>query len=80
MTVRYLADEDLKVGIVQGLRSREPAIDILEIADQQGRILITYDRHTMTPTLVSDRLEAGKSTPGVFILPQQRSAIGDFIE
>jgi len=95
VTVRYLADEDLKVGIVQALRSREPAIDILdvktaglrgtkdpallEIADQQDRILITYDRHTMTRHF-SDRLDAGKSTPGVFILPQQRSAIGEIIE
>ncbi|MGA3043047.1 MAG: hypothetical protein ABSF54_19905 [Bryobacteraceae bacterium] len=31
MTVRYLADEDLRAGIVQGLRSREPAIDILGV-------------------------------------------------
>lgn len=95
MTVRYLADEDLNAGIVQGLRSREPAIDILdvktgglrgtkdpallEIADQLGRILITYDRHTMTRHF-SDRPDAGKSTPGVFVLPQQRSAIGEVID
>lgn len=31
MTVRFLADEDLDVGIIQGLRSREPAIDILDV-------------------------------------------------
>jgi hypothetical protein len=31
VTVRYLADEDLKVGIVQALRSRELAIDILDV-------------------------------------------------
>ena len=95
MTVRFLADEDLKTGIVQGLRSREPAIDILdvktgglrgtkdpallELAAQEGRILITYDRHTMTRHF-RDRLHAGKSTPGVFVLPQQQSAIGETIE
>jgi hypothetical protein len=27
-----------------------------------------------------DLLDAGKSAPGVFILPQQRSAIGEVIE
>ena len=27
-----------------------------------------------------DRIGAGKSTPGVFILPQQRSAIGEIVE
>ena len=31
MTVRFLADEDIDVEIVQGLRSREPAIDILDV-------------------------------------------------
>jgi predicted nuclease of predicted toxin-antitoxin system len=59
-----LADENIDSDIVQGLRSREPAIDILdvktaglrrasdpdllEIAAEQGRILITYDRNTIT--------------------------------
>ena len=95
MTIRFLADEDLRSSIVQDLRSREPAIDILdvktaglrgtkdpallELADQQDRILLTYDRHTMTRHF-RDRLDVGKSTPGVFILPQQRSSIGEIIE
>jgi uncharacterized protein DUF5615 len=95
MSIRFLADEDLKAGIVQGLRSREPAIDILdvktaglrgtkdpallELADRQGRILITYDRRTMT-RYFRDRLHAGKSSPGVFVFPQQRSAIGEIVE
>ena len=64
MTVRYLADEDIRIGIIQELRPREPAIDImdvktaglrgtkdpalLEIAARQERILLTYDRNTMT--------------------------------
>jgi hypothetical protein len=30
VTVRFLADEDLHAGIIDGLRSREPAIDILD--------------------------------------------------
>lgn len=95
MTVRFLADENLDTDIVQGLRAREPAIDILdvktaglrgapdpallEIAVQQDRVLITYDRNTMTRHF-RDRFAAGKPTPGVFILPQQKSAIGEIIE
>ena len=64
MTVRFLADENLDTDIIQALRAREPAIDILdvktaglrgtgdsellELAVQQDRVLITYDRNTMT--------------------------------
>ena len=95
MTVRFLADEDLDVDIIQGLRSREPAIDILdvksaglrgtgdpallELAAQQGRIVVTYDRNTMTRHFRA-RVEAGKPASGLFILPQQQSAIGEIIE
>jgi predicted nuclease of predicted toxin-antitoxin system len=62
VTVRFLADEDLDSDIIDGLRSREPAIDILDVkkadlrgkpdavlldlAAQQDRILITHDRRT----------------------------------
>ena len=95
MTVRFLADEDIRIGIIQGLRSREPAIDIidvktaglrgtkdpalLDIAAGQERILITYDRNTMTRHF-RERLGAGKSSPGLFIVPQRQSAIGDIVE
>jgi hypothetical protein len=60
VTIRFLADEDVDTDIVERLRSRELAIDILdvksaglrgtsdpallEIADRQDRILITHDR------------------------------------
>jgi predicted nuclease of predicted toxin-antitoxin system len=77
VTVRFLADEDLHAGIIDGLRSREPAIDILDaktaglrgrtdsalldLAAQQDRILITHDRNTMTRFFM-ERVAAGKST------------------
>ena len=93
MTVRFLADVD--GDIIQGLRSREPAIDILdvkttglrgtadsallELAAQQDRILITHDRQTMTRHF-RERVDAEKPSPGVFIVPQQLSAIGEIIE
>ena len=86
MTVRFLADENLDSDIIMGLRAREPAIDILdvktaglrgtadptllEIAAQQDRVLITYDRNTM-PRHFRGRLDLGKPTPGVFILPER---------
>jgi Domain of unknown function (DUF5615) len=95
VTVRFLADEDIRIGIIQGLGSREPAIDILdvksaglrgtkdaallEVASEQDRILITYDRNTMTGRFY-ERLASGKSSPGLFIVPQQPSAIGEIIE
>lgn len=94
MTVRFLADEDLNSDIINGLRLREPAIDILDVksaglrgttdadlldlAVQQDRIVITHDRRTMT-RYFNERLAAGKSNPGVFLVPQ-RSAIGDIVE
>jgi hypothetical protein len=94
VTVRFLADEDLDSDIVEGLRFREPAIDVLDVkragmrgtpdatlldlAAQQGRILITHDRRTMTRHF-RDRQAAGKSSPGVFVVPQ-RSAIGEVVE
>jgi len=34
VTVRFLADEDLRDSIIQGLRSREPALDMLTTADE----------------------------------------------
>jgi Domain of unknown function (DUF5615) len=84
VSVRFLADEDLDADIIEGLRSREPAIDILdakkaglrgtkdpvllELAAQQERILVSHDRRTMT-RYFRERLAAGKSNPGLFIVP-----------
>jgi len=95
VTVRFLADEDIRSGIVLGLRSFEPAIDILdakssglrgtsdsallELAAQQDRILITHDCNTM-PGYLQQRLAAGKSSPGVIVIPQRGVAIGEIID
>lgn len=95
MTVRFLADENLDVGIVQGLLAREPTIDIVDVkaaglrgtddpallnlAAQQGRILITHDRNTM-PSHVRDRIAMGSHTSGVFILAQEQNVIGRIVE
>lgn len=87
MTPRFLADEDIDSNILHGLRSWEPAVDILdvknaslrgmadpallELAAQQDRILITHDRHTMTRHFL-ERIAAGKSTSGLFIAAPRR--------
>ena len=63
MTIRYQADADLNQTIVTGVLRREPTIDfqtafgaglegvkdpdVLAIAAQQGRILVSHDRRTM---------------------------------
>ncbi len=63
MNVRYQADADLNQVIVTGILRREPTIDfqtafaaelaglkdneVLAIAAQQGRVLVTHDRKTM---------------------------------
>ena len=92
--IRFQADADLDHDIVLSVRQRELAVDfasaaeggligiedseVLEIAAQQGRILITHDRRTM-PGHFRDRLEAGGSSPGVFIL-SQFEPIGPVVE
>jgi Domain of unknown function (DUF5615) len=92
--VRFLADEDLDADIIEGLLSREPAIDILdakraglggtkdqvllEVAAQEERIVISHDRRTMT-RYFWERQAEGKPNPGLFIVAQ-RGTIGEIIE
>jgi predicted nuclease of predicted toxin-antitoxin system len=63
VSVRYQADADLNQAIVTGVLRREPIIDfqtawvaglegikdpeVLAIASEQGRILVSHDRRTM---------------------------------
>jgi hypothetical protein len=44
VTVRFLADEDLDSDIIDGLQSREPAIDILDVkkAGHRGKRTPSY--------------------------------------
>jgi hypothetical protein len=61
-----------------GLRgTKDPAL--LEVAAEQGRILVNYDRNTMIRHFC-ERVEAGKPAPGLFIVPQKQGAIGEIIE
>jgi hypothetical protein len=92
--IRFQADADLHHRIVVAVRRREPAIDfasaadsklegvsdpdVLDIAASQGRILITHDRRTM-PDHFRNRLEQGKSSPGIFLVSQS-AALGPVVD
>ena len=92
--IRFQADADLDHGIVLAVRRREPAIDfasasdsaiagltdpeVLEVAAQQGRVLVTHDRRTM-PGHFRDRIAGGETSPGVFLV-SQFEPIGPVVE
>ena len=92
--IRFQGDADLRYGFVKALRLREPTIDfasaadtdldglpdpeVLEIAAQQDRILVSHDRRTMVDHFRT-RLAEGKSSPVVFLVPQSAS-IGQIVE
>jgi len=83
--VRFLADASLHEGIVSGCIRREPGIDflsandaglegmpdpdVLALAAQQGRVVVTSDLRTM-PRHFGDFLEANGHCPGVFLVKQ----------
>jgi predicted nuclease of predicted toxin-antitoxin system len=91
--VRFQADADLKQSIVSGVLRRQPVIDfksanladlegktdqqVLAIASQSGRVLVTHDRKTM-PAEFGKFIES-KASSGVVIL-SQRLAINEAIE
>ncbi len=92
--VRFLADASLRHAIVTGCVRREPAIDflsahaaklhgvsdpgVLDIAADQGRILVTQDFRTI-PKHFAEFLSAGRSSPGVFLV-KQRTPLAWIIE
>lgn len=49
------------------------------MAAQEHRIVLTHDRDTMIHHF-RQRMATGRHTPGLFILPQRRDAIGEVIE
>jgi predicted nuclease of predicted toxin-antitoxin system len=81
--LRLLIDEDVHGDIVDGLRRRQPALDvvrvhdvglnhtpdvlILEWAAQQGRVVVSVDKKTLA-VHAWDRVARGLPMPGVAIL------------
>jgi hypothetical protein len=90
----FLTDEDFDCDILRGLLRRLPDLDIVRVQDvglsgkldpavlewatQQGRIILTHDKKTMT-AFAFDRLRAGLSFPGVCVV-RQSTPIGQAIE
>ncbi|MGA3016535.1 MAG: DUF5615 family PIN-like protein [Bryobacteraceae bacterium] len=82
MRVRFQADADLDGRVLRGLRRAAPGLDIrtannaglegledfevLQIAAESGRILVSQDRRTMP--LHFHRYLAGAPSPGVILL------------
>ncbi len=93
MTPRFQADADFNQKILRGLRRREPAVnfqdahaggvvgvsdaDVLRIAADLGRIVVSHDRKTMPKHLA--QFLSDRSSPGVIIVAQDLD-IGDAIE
>ncbi|HEY7343518.1 MAG TPA: DUF5615 family PIN-like protein [Ktedonobacterales bacterium] len=91
---RFLADENFDFVIVQGLRLRQPQVDILTapqagipgfpdpavlaFAAQQDRILITHDKRTM-PDHFATFLAEGNQSPGIMLV-SRKVVIGQAIE
>lgn len=84
MKIRYQADADLKRAIVLAALRQEPSLDfssalqaglaglpdreVLAVAAEAGRILVSHDRRTM-PKHFSDFVQTAAS-PGVLLVPQ----------
>jgi predicted nuclease of predicted toxin-antitoxin system len=92
--LRLLADENFNDDIVRGLLLRQPEIDIVRVQDvglagaddpdilawaaENNRIVLTYDRATMSDHAY-ERVAAGAPMAGVFIL-NDRFAVGRAID
>lgn len=92
--IRFLADANLRHAIVSGCLRREPTIeflsaplaklgglpdpDVLAIAAEQRRILVTHDFQTM-PKHFGEFLAERGSSPGVFLV-KQRTPVADVID
>jgi hypothetical protein len=95
--VRFLADASLRHAIVRGCRRREPSMDflsandaklegvpdpdVLALAAEQDRILVSHDFQTM-PRHFADFLEVRGSSPGVILVSQHlplRDAIMELV-
>lgn len=92
-TVRFQADADLKQSIVNGVIRRQPDLDfqsanaaglegktdqeVLVIAAQERRVLVTHDRRTMPAEF--GKFVMSKTSSGVLII-SQRLSINESIE
>jgi len=85
LSIRFQADYDLRVAIVEGVRRAEPTIDfrtahdagffglgdpeVLRRCAQDGRVIVSHDCRTM-PAHFRDHLAMGATSPGLIVIPQ----------
>ncbi len=85
---RFLADEDLRLGIVLAVRRLEPLLqiitvrdaslraasdnEILDFAANEGWLILSHDVNTMRAA-AERRVVEGLRMPGLFLIPQVRS-------
>ena len=92
--IRFLADENLNIAIVQAVRRRAPEVDlvrvqeiglgqaddpaVLEWAAANGRIVLTHDARDL-PAFAYARVSQGLAMPGVFEI-RQHHPLGEIID
>ena len=92
--VKFGADENFNSLIIQGLKRRKLALDIVLVQDvgfrtaddsvilawaaEDGRVALTHDIRTM-PGFAAQRIEAGQRMSGLIVVPDQMP-IGPAIE
>lgn len=92
--LRLVADENFDYDVLRGLVAQVPELDLLTVqeaelrgiedpdllewAANQGRIIVTHDRTTMTK-FAYDRVRAGLPMLGVLVVSKQAS-VGQAIE
>jgi len=85
MKVKYLAEVNLSAAIVEGVLRLEASIDfqthriagldrladpeVLRIAAESGRLLVTHDRNTMPARF--RRFILQQNSPGIIVIPQR---------
>ena len=90
MRLRFQADADFNQKIVRGLRRREPLLDfqdahkggvigvsdpeVLRIAAESGRLLVSHDRKTMPGHFA--RFQQSGTSPGLIIVSQDLDISG----
>jgi len=76
--LRELPELDIARAQDAGLQ-RAPDPEVLAWAAADGRILLTHDRRTMTG-FANKRVAASSAMPGVFVIRNRRSQIGQMVE
>jgi hypothetical protein len=91
--MKFLTDEDFNGVLIKSFRRMFPSSDlvrvvecglrnqpdpiVLEFAANEGRILLTHDRNTITPP-AEDRIHRGFVMPGVLV-PAQTIPVREFL-